>query len=106
MEFMRDDNSFLLKTSGLERAYPNEPQITGWDFGGKHQWAAIDPDELAKVMRYVVRHPHVARRTGRRARESVVRRFSREAISHLVMEELTRIQATLAANANHGSHIL
>ena len=35
-EFVRDDNSFLIPPRGLERAFPNEPQITGFDFAGQH----------------------------------------------------------------------
>lgn len=100
MEFMRDDNSFLLKTSGMERAYPNEPQLTGWDFAGRHQWASVDPLDLAKLMRYVRQHPHVAKRTGRRARETVAQKFSREAVARRVVDQLTRIQMTLVSQAN------
>lgn len=93
---MRDDNSFLLRMRGYEPAFPSEPQITGYDFQREHKWAALHVEDLAKLMRYVHQNPHVAKQTGARARDFVVKHFSRPAVADIVLNQLRRIQQHLS----------
>jgi hypothetical protein len=48
---MTDRTSFLVPISGMEEAFRDLPQIVGYEQG--HQWAKLDPDSFAKVMKYV-----------------------------------------------------
>ena len=57
----------------------------------QQKWASIAPSDLAKAMRYIVRFPHEAQETGRRARAHITRYFSREAVADLVEARMANI---------------
>eukprot|EP00045_Choanoeca_perplexa_P015785 m.203976 g.203976 ORF g.203976 m.203976 type:complete len:476 (-) comp17080_c0_seq1:33-1460(-) len=95
-EFVDDSTAFLLPSRGLEKAFPHEPQITGYDFEGKHKWAKVEIDDVRKVMRYVFTHQHVAKRTGMKGRQHVTSKFSRAAIAQQVERRLQTIQTRLS----------
>ncbi|EDQ91879.1 uncharacterized protein MONBRDRAFT_23116 [Monosiga brevicollis MX1] len=67
-EFTSASTAYLIPVHGLEKAFPREPQITGWDFEGRHQWASINVSDVQRLMREVYAQPHAARRTGLRAK--------------------------------------
>ena len=71
LEFMNDENSFLVPVHNFSRAFPNEPQVSALGLHlsqlnspqlmrytdlDRHKWANIKEEDLMKVMRYVFSH--------------------------------------------------
>eukprot|EP00051_Salpingoeca_urceolata_P011791 m.146491 g.146491 ORF g.146491 m.146491 type:complete len:480 (+) comp17255_c0_seq1:213-1652(+) len=100
--FVNDETAFLIPVKRLSPAFPNEPQLLGWDPNpAQFQWADVDPAALAKLMRYVHQHPQQAETTGLKAQKHIHAHFSRTAVSSQhVMPNLRRVQATIADDYN------
>lgn len=105
-EFLSDDNAFLLRPTGLEPAFREQPQIINWDPQSRHSWASVSSTDLTKLMKYVERktNRHIVAKVAKRARLDVVKRFSREVVADLVLAKLQQTQKeVLKGRANAGA---
>jgi len=69
----------------------------GWPVGLR--WAQPSVPHLKQLMRHVVTHPQEAAAKGAAARRRMVERYSPDVIARLLLRELRRIEAALAARA-------
>ena len=87
LEFMNDDNSFLVDIDGLE------PCDLRWDnplYQGQ-RWAAPSVRSLREQMRRVVEDPAVARARGERAREDMAR-FDRAVVGQQLSQAFSALR--------------
>ncbi len=94
-EFMTEDNSFLLEYElGPAKALESEIlHYTG------HCWANPSESHLRKLMRQVEQNPSAAREKGQKARNHVLKNFSREPVADLVTARLREIEKKLTTPA-------
>jgi glycosyltransferase involved in cell wall biosynthesis/SAM-dependent methyltransferase len=86
LEFMRNDNSYLVR-------YRLVPIPEGFEpYGAGDVWAEPDVEHASELMRHVYRHPDEARERGRRAREDLARDHGIEARSRRIGERLAEIR--------------
>ena len=77
------------------------PLASVWFLPGGARWAKVNVEDVQKIMRYVVTHRHVAKRTGQQARSHILRHFSRDAIAQRVRDRLWAIQSSLSNASLH-----
>lgn len=87
MDFMTDDNSYLLDYELVTLARDYGPYMAG------AEWAAPDIDRAAALIRRVVDHRDEARAKGARARAMVERDYSPEVIGAAMRERLDAVRA-------------
>ncbi|MFM1655479.1 glycosyltransferase [Brevibacillus sp. B_LB10_24] len=89
LEFMNDDNSYLIELEGL---VPIDAAASGMPphFHG-HRWAEPSADHLKSLMRHVYSHQSEAREKGRRARSELFPRFSRHTIGRQIFGQIDRL---------------
>ena len=56
-----------------------------------HKWAAINLTALSQILRHVAAHPEEARAKGVRARQDVLKFYSKEAIGNQIIQRLHQI---------------
>ena len=87
MDFMTDDNSYLLDYELVTLARDYGRYMAG------AEWAAPDIDRAAALIRRVVDHRDEARAKGARARAMVERDYSPEVIGAAMRERLDAVRA-------------
>ena len=103
-EVLTDESAFLLHPSGLVPAFPNDPQLIGYDQAGRHQWAAVRVRDIRRLLSFVQRprnRPQVAE-VGRKARQRVVKLYAREVVADAVEDRIACIVHELV-NASRAS---
>lgn len=88
LEFMTDENSFLLDIDGLVDV--DQEQIRDNPFYAGHKWAEPSEDHLVKLMRDVFEKREEARERGQKAREDVLKNWT---IFHATMRMINRLDA-------------
>lgn len=86
LEFMTDENSFLLDIDGLVNV--DQEQIRDNPFYAGHKWAEPSEDHLVKLMRHVFEKREEARERGQKAREDVLKNWT---IFHATMRMINRL---------------
>jgi glycosyltransferase involved in cell wall biosynthesis len=86
LEFMNEENSFLIETEGLEEI----PEDVDMPVYRGHRWAKPSVEHLRQLMRYVFEHREEARRKGRKARKDVEEKWTWEKAAAVAMQELTK----------------
>jgi len=84
LDFMNDENSYLIDLQGLEDVPGNVLLYTG------HQWARPSVEHLRYLMRHVFEHRQEARARGMKAREDVCREWTWEHAASAVLRELAK----------------
>ncbi len=84
LDFMNDENSYLIEIDGLEDVPGNVLLYAG------HQWARPSVEHLRHLMRYVFEHRQEARAKGMRARDEVCRKWTWEHAATAVIRELAK----------------
>ncbi len=87
LDFMNDENSYLIEIDGLEDVPGNVLLYAG------HQWARPSVEHLRYLMRYVFEHRQEAKARGARAREDVCQKWTWEHAASAVMRELAKFSA-------------
>ena len=94
-EFMTPENSFLIDCEIVDTA-ALEPEL--WHYRG-HRWADPSEQSLRRAMRAVRQNPDAARAKGQRARQDMLRSYSRGAVADLVAARLREIEHKLLTPA-------
>jgi len=97
LEFMTERNSFLIRVS--EMVAPRDKILYKQE---GLLWAQPSGTHLRELLRLVVANPLLAREVGRRARDSIVKKFSEELISERVMTRLVEIKDLLTHEKGSG----
>jgi glycosyltransferase involved in cell wall biosynthesis len=84
LDFMNDENSYLIEIDGLEDVPGNVLLYAG------HQWARPGVEHLRHLMRYVFEHRQDARAKGMRARDDVCQKWTWEHAATAVIRELAK----------------
>ena len=83
-EFLNEENSYPIKIDSLV-------PVKSGAFKG-HLWAQPSVAHLRQLLRRVVENPEEAAAKGRRARADMVKYYSPEVVSEMVLEHIRRIQ--------------
>jgi glycosyltransferase involved in cell wall biosynthesis len=86
LEFMNDENSYLIEIEGLEEVRGNvDMQL----YLG-HKWVRPSLEHLRHLMRFCFEHRQEVREKGNRARQDVCRKWTWEQAANTVMQELAK----------------
>ena len=94
-EFMRPENSFLIDYKIVDTA-SLDPEL--WHYRN-HRWAEPSESSLRQAMRRVQQNPEEARGKGRRARQDMLRLYSRAAVADLMVARLQEIEHKILSPA-------
>jgi glycosyltransferase involved in cell wall biosynthesis len=86
LDFMNDENSYLIEIEGLDDVPGNVFLYAG------HQWARPSVEHLRCLMRHLFEHRQEAKAKGLRAREDICRKWTWEQAASAVMRELAKYQ--------------
>lgn len=86
LEFMNNENSYLIEIDGLEKVDNRMPA-----FYHGHKWASPSIADTRKKMREVYENQGKAFETGRKAREYLINHFSSEIIADKIEEAINEI---------------
>ncbi|MDE3076353.1 MAG: glycosyltransferase family 4 protein, partial [Chloroflexota bacterium] len=89
LEFMNDDNSFLIDIEGLTEIPNGDPEYPDVYWG--HRMAAPSLEHLKRLMRFVYEHPAEAQQRGKQARRDMATLWTKENVAHKVTERLTEL---------------
>jgi glycosyltransferase involved in cell wall biosynthesis len=87
LQFMNQNNSFLINVTGLVDMGPKRPG---------HRWAQPDGDSLRQLLRAAYADPAATRAKGVVGREHIRRHFSVEAVTPHLVERLEKVVVHLA----------
>jgi glycosyltransferase involved in cell wall biosynthesis/cytochrome c-type biogenesis protein CcmH/NrfG len=90
-EFMNEANSYLIGYDIVDTALL-EPELIQYE---GHCWANPSETELRAAMRHVQQNPNEARERGARAREEMLRKYSRRRVTDLIVARLHEIERKL-----------
>lgn len=85
LEFMNDDNSFLIEIEGLIEAPPN----IDVDYFRGHKFAEPSVKHLQKLMRYVFENRKEAKQKAQRARAFFAGNYTWQKVAQMIVERLT-----------------
>ncbi len=85
LEFMNDDNSFLIEIEGLVEAPPN----TDVNYFRGHKFAEPSVKHLQKLMRYVFENREEAKQKAQRARALFAGNYTWQKVAQMIVERLT-----------------
>lgn len=88
LEFMTEENSFLVRTTG-NMVYVDPATVLVKEMYVGHRWAEIDEKDLRAKMRLVFDDKELRESVARRGRETIERDFSRERIAEIFAEKLS-----------------
>ncbi|WP_084664443.1 glycosyltransferase [Thermanaeromonas toyohensis] len=86
LEFMTEENSFLIEIEGLEEV-PNDTDVPLY-WG--HRWAKPSVEHLRQILRYVFEHQEEAQKKGKKARQDVLEKWTWEKAAEVVLQELQK----------------
>ncbi len=84
LEFMNEDNSYLIEIEGLEDVPGNTLLYSG------HKWAKPSAEHLRQLMRHVYEHRREARARGAKGRADVCQKWTWNHAASAVVRELTK----------------
>ena len=85
LDFLNDDNSYLVDIEGLVPAAAEEEIFAG------HMWAQPSVDHLRRLMREAYSHPEKARERGKRGRADMVEKWDWSVIAPRWVSEFRRL---------------
>jgi glycosyltransferase involved in cell wall biosynthesis len=85
LDFLTDENSYLIDVEGLEYAEGDAPVFVG------HRWARPSVEHLRCLMRQVYECPEEGRQKARGAIGEILSRFSVRRVANLIVRELNRL---------------
>jgi glycosyltransferase involved in cell wall biosynthesis len=87
MEFLNDQNGYLIELEGLVEAPPN----VDMEYYAEHRWAEPSVDDLRHKMRRVMTHREEAQQRARQARETMARSFDWDVVIPQWVNEFRRL---------------
>ena len=91
LEFMNDENSFLIDIDGLE---PCEQRWSSMSLYRGHRWAMPSIASLRRQMRNVFEDCAEAERRGQRARQDIIERYDAPIVARRFADELQRLTSS------------
>lgn len=85
-DFMNNSNSYLIEVDRMVKITSN-PRFP---FYKGHYWAEPSLKDLQRKMRYVVEHQKEAKEKGKKARQDLLKRFSMEKVSGIILKEIAK----------------
>ncbi len=92
LEFMNNENSYLIEIEGLEEVPDNAENAI---YKG-HKWSKPSVDHLRQLMRYVYEHHQEARSRGTRARADVSQHWTWDQAGNAIANELAKFNVQTA----------
>ena len=101
-DLVTDSTALLLRPTGFEPAFEDEPALINYDDQANHLWATVATEDVQKVMRYVATPSNraIIREIGERARLRVKKHFARDVVAGLVVARLRHIQTSISKKKN------
>ncbi len=90
LEFMNDDNSWLIDVPALSPVDPEQTRLNSF-YESDHLWAEPDPDHLVAIMREIVADPAAARAKGARAQAEIAARFSADEAARILRDHAAAV---------------
>jgi len=99
LEFMNDDNSYLINIDGLEEV--SGASLSQLPMYKGHRWAVPSVTHLQELMRYVFENREEAKAVGSQAREHILTHYSQPVVAAKILAHLNqRLEDKLAPTQN------
>ena len=93
MEFMTNENSYLIDIEGLVKIKENEIK----SYIG-HKWAQPSEGHLIKILKHIYHNPQEAKKKGLRARQDIIKNFNLDVVAKIVVDRLNKIEEKIKLN--------